>query len=222
MLFFPHQRRRIQVLAVAVLASSLLGCRGRAQRELYEAKMAHEIRVLEDQLYEADYHNRVLIDKLEQMRLKSEAASKSPGRDDRRYDTSASPVPSRGRADRGESSLTPPLRDPAADVPRLDGSPGKAKPGAKPGDPTRGRQELVPADGDPLQGMGDLDAMIDDPTLAGLDDEDPKTLGRFMRKMSQEMGEDMGEEFNEVVDRLEKGESPESIESSMPDLGEDL
>ncbi|MFL7840001.1 MAG: FmdB family zinc ribbon protein [Candidatus Promineifilaceae bacterium] len=67
-----------------------------------------------------------------------------------------------------------------------------------------------------------LDSLMDDPTLAGLDDEDPRSLGRFMRKMSSEMGEDMGEEFNEVVERLEKGESPESIEESMPDLGSDL
>ena len=59
-------------------------------------------------------------------------------------------------------------------------------------------------------------------SLDGLDEEDPKSLGRFMRKMSQEMGEDMGDEFNEVVDRLEKGQSPESIEESMPDLGSDL
>lgn len=67
-----------------------------------------------------------------------------------------------------------------------------------------------------------LDSMMDDPSLAGLDEEDPKSLGRFMRKMSHEMGEDMGDEFNEVVDRLEKGESPDSIEESMPDLGSDL
>ena len=67
-----------------------------------------------------------------------------------------------------------------------------------------------------------LESMMDDPDLAGLDDEDPRALGRFMRKMSNEMGEDMGEEFNEVVDRLEKGESPESIEESMPDLGSEL
>ena len=67
-----------------------------------------------------------------------------------------------------------------------------------------------------------LDTMMDDPSLAGLEDEDPRALGRFMRKMSNEMGEDMGDEFNEVVDRLEKGESPESIEDSMPDLGSDL
>lgn len=64
-----------------------------------------------------------------------------------------------------------------------------------------------------------LDSMMDDSALAGLDEEDPKAIGRFMRKMSREMGEDMGDEFNEVVDRLEKGESPDAIEASMPDLG---
>lgn len=63
-----------------------------------------------------------------------------------------------------------------------------------------------------------MDNLMDDRALAGLDEEDPQALGSFMRKMSREMGEDMGDEFEEVVDRLEKGESPESIEESMPDL----
>ncbi|MDV7390810.1 FmdB family zinc ribbon protein [Arthrospira platensis SPKY1] len=67
-----------------------------------------------------------------------------------------------------------------------------------------------------------MDALMDDSALDGLDEEDPKALGRFMRRMSREMGEDMGDDFNEVVDRLEKGESPEAIETSMPDLGGDL
>ena len=67
-----------------------------------------------------------------------------------------------------------------------------------------------------------LDTMMDDASLSGLEDEDPRSLGRFMRKMSRDMGEDLGHEFNEVVDRLEKGQSPESIEESMPDLGSDL
>lgn len=66
-----------------------------------------------------------------------------------------------------------------------------------------------------------MDSLMDDSSLNGLDEEDPRALGRFMRKMSDEMGEDMGDEFSEVVDRLEKGESPESIEESMPDLGSD-
>ncbi|MCP4427174.1 MAG: zinc ribbon domain-containing protein [Chloroflexi bacterium] len=64
-----------------------------------------------------------------------------------------------------------------------------------------------------------MDAMMDDSALTGLDEDDPRSIGRFMRKMSAEMGEDIGEEFNEVVDRLESGESPDSIEESMPDLG---
>lgn len=64
-----------------------------------------------------------------------------------------------------------------------------------------------------------LDNLMDDSSLAGLDEEDPRAMGRFMRRMSSEMGEDLGGEFEEVVSRLESGESPESIEQSMPDLG---
>ena len=53
--------------------------------------------------------------------------------------------------------------------------------------------------------------------LPDLDENDPKSMGRWMRKMSAETGEDLGPEFNEVVGRLESGESPEAIEKSMPD-----
>jgi putative FmdB family regulatory protein len=56
--------------------------------------------------------------------------------------------------------------------------------------------------------------------LQGLED-DPKALGQVMRKMGREMGEDLPTEFNEVVDRLESGQSPEEIESALPDLGAD-
>lgn len=63
-----------------------------------------------------------------------------------------------------------------------------------------------------------MDGMLDDSSLAGLENEDPRELGRFMRKMSREMGEDLGEEFGEVVDRLERGQSPEDIEAALPDL----
>jgi putative FmdB family regulatory protein len=52
-----------------------------------------------------------------------------------------------------------------------------------------------------------------------LDENDPKSLARFMRKMAAETGEDLGPEFEEVVGRLEAGEDPETIEKSMPDLG---
>lgn len=50
-------------------------------------------------------------------------------------------------------------------------------------------------------------------------DEDPRALGQMMRQMSSQLGEDMGSEFNEVVTRLESGQSPESIEADLPELG---
>jgi putative FmdB family regulatory protein len=64
-----------------------------------------------------------------------------------------------------------------------------------------------------------LENMADPSALAGLED-DPRALGRMMRQMSGEMGEDMGPEFDEVIDRLEKGQSPEEIEKALPDIGE--
>ena len=64
-----------------------------------------------------------------------------------------------------------------------------------------------------------LDDLADPSSLAGLDENDPKSMARWMRKMSREMDEDLGPEFNEVIDRLESGQSPEDIEESMPDLG---
>ena len=63
-----------------------------------------------------------------------------------------------------------------------------------------------------------LDSLADSSSLDGLDENDPKSLARFMRKMASETGEDLGPEFSEVVDRLEAGEDPESIEQSMPEL----
>lgn len=63
-----------------------------------------------------------------------------------------------------------------------------------------------------------LESLVDPSMLDGLED-DPKALGRMMRTMSKELGEDMGPEFEEVVDRLEKGQSPEEIEKELPDLG---
>jgi putative FmdB family regulatory protein len=64
-----------------------------------------------------------------------------------------------------------------------------------------------------------LEGLADPSMLAGLED-DPKALGRMMRQMSSEMGEEIGPEFDEVVERLESGQSPEDIESAMPDLAE--
>jgi hypothetical protein len=64
--------------------------------------------------------------------------------------------------------------------------------------------------------------MADPSMLDGLDEQDPKSLARWMRKMSGEVGEEMPPEFDEVIDRLESGQSPEEIEEAMPNLTEDM
>lgn len=64
-----------------------------------------------------------------------------------------------------------------------------------------------------------MESMADD--FAGLDglEDDPQALGSMMRRMGSQMGTDLPAEFNDVVDRLESGQSPEEIESALPDLG---
>jgi len=66
-----------------------------------------------------------------------------------------------------------------------------------------------------------LDDLVDPSQLDGLED-DPKALGKLMRKMGDELGEDAGPEFDEVVSRLEKGQHPDEIEKDLPDLGDDM
>lgn len=63
-----------------------------------------------------------------------------------------------------------------------------------------------------------LDDLSDPSMLDGLDEDDPKSMARWMRKMGAEMGEEMPSEFDEVIDRLESGQTPEEIEEVMPDL----
>lgn len=67
-----------------------------------------------------------------------------------------------------------------------------------------------------------METLADPANFAGIED-DPKAMAKFMRQMGSEMGEDMGgdmsAEFDEVVDRLESGQSPEDIERDLPELG---
>jgi putative FmdB family regulatory protein len=66
-----------------------------------------------------------------------------------------------------------------------------------------------------------LENLADPSDLEGMEDN-PRAMGRWLRKMSTEMGEEMPPEFSEVIDRLEAGQSPDEIEESMPDLAESM
>lgn len=63
-----------------------------------------------------------------------------------------------------------------------------------------------------------LEDLSDPAALEGLD-ENPQSMGRMLRKMKSQVGEEAGPEFDEVVGRLESGETPDQIESEMPQLG---
>lgn len=46
-----------------------------------------------------------------------------------------------------------------------------------------------------------LESLADPSSLAGLDENDPKSVARWMKKMGREMGEDAGEDFDGEVDK---------------------
>jgi len=48
-----------------------------------------------------------------------------------------------------------------------------------------------------------------------IDENDPRQIGRFLRKFGEATGEDLGPEFNEAVRRLEAGEDPEKVEEQL-------
>jgi hypothetical protein len=60
-----------------------------------------------------------------------------------------------------------------------------------------------------------MERLMDPARLSGLDEEDPRTMGRFMREMAGELGDDAGPETYEMIERLEAGESAADSEQSL-------
>jgi putative FmdB family regulatory protein len=55
-----------------------------------------------------------------------------------------------------------------------------------------------------------LDSLSDPSSFAGVDENDPKSMARWMRKMGKEMGEEFsGDEFDHMVDEMEAGNMPD-------------
>ena len=54
-------------------------------------------------------------------------------------------------------------------------------------------------------------ANLDDPSTWNVDENDPRSIAKLMRKMQKEGGEDLGEEFDEAIGRMEQGEMPEGL-----------
>jgi putative FmdB family regulatory protein len=68
-----------------------------------------------------------------------------------------------------------------------------------------------------------LDALDDPSALAGVDENDPKSVMRWMKRMGQEMGEDVGDDFEAAMEQELAGGSPPGEPGTDTDPGsEDL
>ena len=68
-----------------------------------------------------------------------------------------------------------------------------------------------------------LESLADDPSLSGLDENDPRGMARLMRKMSEETGEPLEGEDAEMLGRMEAGEMPPDDETGgAPAAADDL
>jgi len=51
-----------------------------------------------------------------------------------------------------------------------------------------------------------LDALADPASLGDVDENDPRSLARWMRRVGKEMGDEFGgEDFEEMIDEMERG-----------------
>ena len=50
-----------------------------------------------------------------------------------------------------------------------------------------------------------LESLADPDALSGLDENDPQSMARFMKKMGDEMGEDLGDDLVEAMETPESG-----------------
>ena len=56
-----------------------------------------------------------------------------------------------------------------------------------------------------------LEDLTSGAALADLDENDPRSVARWARRLGGETGEDLGPEFDEMVERMEAGEMPEDL-----------
>ncbi len=72
-----------------------------------------------------------------------------------------------------------------------------------------------------LRSGGDgLDFMDEEAMMRGFDENDPKAMASWARRMKSELGEDMGPEFDTIVEKMERGEMPAG-DFGMGDDGHD-
>ena len=58
-----------------------------------------------------------------------------------------------------------------------------------------------------------LERLAEPSQFGGIDERDPRSIARWMKRMGRELGEDLGEEIDQIVEeaRDEEGEAPEEL-----------
>jgi hypothetical protein len=71
-----------------------------------------------------------------------------------------------------------------------------------------------------------LDALADSGSLGDLDENNPASVARFMKKMGREFGDDLGDDFESAMDEaMEEGEAGgegESESTAPSDASDDM
>ncbi|WP_168565064.1 hypothetical protein [Crateriforma spongiae] len=155
-------------MLLSICIATLGGCRSRAKQDLYVQKLTSEVRLLEDQLYQADYENQVLAEKLKRERERRERTRSTANAESR--STYRNPptelAQPRTTTPRVESTDSPP--EPIADQrPNADPVPDAIEPAdtaIPPADSPKAdaTNRVLPPVGDD-SGMPDLDD-LDDPS----------------------------------------------------------
>ena len=64
-----------------------------------------------------------------------------------------------------------------------------------------------------------LESLADPSRIGDLDEEDPKSVARWMKRMGKEVGEDIGEDFEQMVDQAMEEEGEDGGKSNQPEEG---
>jgi putative FmdB family regulatory protein len=71
-----------------------------------------------------------------------------------------------------------------------------------------------------------MESLADPSSLTGLDENDPASVARWMKKMGKEMGEDVGEDFDQIAEEaaqeVASGGAGSGDEPGGPSPSEDL
>lgn len=61
-----------------------------------------------------------------------------------------------------------------------------------------------------------LDELSDPSMFDGIDENDPRSVAQWARKLGSQIGDDLPPDYDEMVDQIESGEMPEDLGAEPP------